>query len=115
MKPRNDMHRSGYFLLLVALCAYPFLNLGGQQIGQNTSGAQGAATFQTTTQLVVETVSVKDKNGKPVEGLTAKDFTVTEDGVRSEYERRARRRHVSDHHATGGRDRFGERQKRQAG
>jgi len=81
MKPRNDMHRSGYFLLLVALCAYPFLNLGGQQIGQNTSGAQGAATFQTTTQLVVETVSVKDKNGKPVEGLTAKDFTVTEDGV----------------------------------
>jgi len=36
--------------------------------------------FQSTTQLVVETVSVKDKNGKPIEGLTAKDFVVTENG-----------------------------------
>ena len=44
-------------------------------------GADGVATFQTTTQLVVETVRVKDKSGKPIEGLTAKDFTVTEDGA----------------------------------
>ncbi|HLG99735.1 MAG TPA: VWA domain-containing protein [Bryobacteraceae bacterium] len=54
---------------------------GAQQIGQNTGAPGGAATFQTSTQLVVETVTVKDKNGKPVEGLTAKDFTVTEDGA----------------------------------
>src|SRR5581483_11725892 len=41
----------------------------------------GSVTFRTNTQLVVETVSVKDRNGKVIEGLTAKDFTVTEDGV----------------------------------
>ena len=39
------------------------------------------ATFQTTSQLVVETVSVKDKDGNPITGLTAKDFAITEDGV----------------------------------
>jgi VWFA-related protein len=37
--------------------------------------------FTSSTQLVVEIVSVKDKNGNIVEGLTAKDFTVTENGV----------------------------------
>ncbi|MGA2113864.1 MAG: VWA domain-containing protein [Bryobacteraceae bacterium] len=40
----------------------------------------GPVKFETTLQLVVEMVSVTDKNGKTVEGLTAKDFTVTEDG-----------------------------------
>ena len=43
--------------------------------------ANGTVKFQANTQLVIETVTVKDKNGKPVEGLTAKDFTITEDGV----------------------------------
>jgi VWFA-related protein len=66
-------------LLLFTLPALP------QQLGGNapTAGKQ-AATFQTSTQLVVETVVVKDKSGKPVDGLTAKDFTVTEDGAPQE-------------------------------
>ena len=37
--------------------------------------------FQATTQLVVEMVSVKDKDGKVIEGLAATDFIVTENGV----------------------------------
>src|SRR5262245_13584274 len=38
------------------------------------------ATFRSTVRLIVQSVSVKDKKGKPVEGLTAKDFVITEDG-----------------------------------
>src|SRR5438045_2008245 len=47
-----------------------------QQLPQNAD----AAKFTSSTQLVVEMVTVKDKAGNIVEGLTAKDFTVTEDG-----------------------------------
>lgn len=39
-----------------------------------------APTFRATTRLIVQTVNVKDKDGRPLEGLTAKDFLVTEDG-----------------------------------
>src|SRR5579863_4267839 len=43
--------------------------------------ATGDVTFSSNTQLVIETVTVRDKSGKSIEGLTAKDFTVTEDGA----------------------------------
>ena len=36
--------------------------------------------FRIGTRLIVQTVSVKDKEGRPVEGLTPNDFVVTEDG-----------------------------------
>jgi hypothetical protein len=38
------------------------------------------STFRATVRLIVQPVSVKDKQGQPVLGLTAKDFVVTEDG-----------------------------------
>ncbi len=57
------------------------LLLSAQTIGQNAAAPATGATFQTSTQLVVETVGVKDKSGNPIEGLKAEDFTVTEDGV----------------------------------
>jgi VWFA-related protein len=54
-----------------------------QQVGENKT-AGDTPTFSITRQLKIETVLVKDKNGNPVEGLTAKDFTVTEDGAPQE-------------------------------
>ncbi|MEO8025698.1 MAG: VWA domain-containing protein [Bryobacteraceae bacterium] len=68
------MRQTLAFLLITALAA------NGQTVGQNTQ-SKDAATFQTSTQLVVEAVVVKDKSGKAIEGLTAKDFAITEDGV----------------------------------
>jgi len=63
-------------LLLGALAA------AAQQIGQNVPpGGSRTATIAISTQLVVETVVVKDKKGNPIPGLAAKDFTVTENGV----------------------------------
>src|SRR5882757_3615067 len=66
------------FLLLTLIAA----KATAQQIGQNTSGStSGTYTLTVKAQLVVETVVVKDKQGKFIPGLSAKDFTVTEDGA----------------------------------
>src|SRR5450432_3339371 len=63
-------------------CLLAIWAVEAQQATQNAqTPSNGTVKFQTSTQLVIETVSVADKNGKPIEGLTAKDFTVTEDGV----------------------------------
>jgi VWFA-related protein len=43
--------------------------------------ADGTVVFKTNSQLVVELVSVTDKNGKVIKGLTARDFSVTENGA----------------------------------
>ena len=56
-----------------------FATLNAQQPPPAAAPAEGIK-FSSTTQLVVETVVVKDKNGKALEGLTAQDFSVTEDG-----------------------------------
>jgi VWFA-related protein len=47
---------------------------------QAPNAPKGTARFGATTQLVVEDVMVKGKDGNPVEGLKASDFTVIEDG-----------------------------------
>ncbi|MGB9078181.1 MAG: VWA domain-containing protein [Terracidiphilus sp.] len=54
---------------------------GAQEVGGNATQGRGEGyTLRLNSQLVVETVVVKDKQGAYVEGLTAKDFVVTEDG-----------------------------------
>ncbi|MGI4830633.1 MAG: hypothetical protein ACRYFU_20925, partial [Janthinobacterium lividum] len=70
------MRRLSIALVLLAVHAH------GQQIGGNTTpGKNDTYTLQVKSQLVVETVVVKDKQGHAIDGLTARDFTLTEDGV----------------------------------
>jgi VWFA-related protein len=59
------------------------LSAGAQLTGQNkpTGTPDQAATLKVTTRLIIENVGVKDKKGEAIGGLTAKDFTITEDGV----------------------------------
>src|SRR5262245_42480974 len=72
-------------VLSIALAALAAVALPAQQPAQppaqqppQPSGQIPQATFRASTRLIVHTVTVKDKNGKPVEGLTAKDFVITE-------------------------------------
>ena len=72
--------------ILISLTATGLMSVAvsatAQQIGQNKSpGESETFTLSVKSQLVVETVVVKDKQGKFIPGLTAKDFTLTEDGV----------------------------------
>jgi VWFA-related protein len=68
-----------FFILLVASSSV------AQQLGRNKpSGESSAYTISVKSQLVVENVVVKDKQGRFIQGLTEKDFSVTEDGVPQE-------------------------------
>jgi VWFA-related protein len=76
---RSLLSRLALTLLLPGTLAAP---LCAQLTGQNaTPETNGTFTLSVKSQLVVEAVVVKDKKGNPVTGLTAKDFTITEDGV----------------------------------
>ncbi|HZL26555.1 MAG TPA: VWA domain-containing protein [Acidobacteriaceae bacterium] len=69
-------------LLLTTSLLLATLGAGAQTIGQNKTPEQaGTYTLQVRSQLVVEAVVVKDKQGNPIQGLTANDFTLTEDGT----------------------------------
>src|ERR1700748_538295 len=68
------------FLFAILLLAT--LGAKAQTIGQNSvPGNNDTATLTVRSQIVIETVVVKDKKGNTIDGLTAKDFTLTEDGV----------------------------------
>src|ERR1019366_3435069 len=73
--------------ILAAAAIVATLPARAQLTGQNKPAGTPNDTpndtppISVTTRLVVETVVVKDKKGAPIDNLTAKDFTITEDGV----------------------------------
>jgi VWFA-related protein len=80
------MRRSIPFALLLSILAANTLlpQQKPQQPNAQQPAAQAPGTtahFGTTVNTVMEAVTVKDKNGKLIEGLQAKDFIVVEDNV----------------------------------
>ena len=69
--------------ILLTILLFSVLTVAAQQTGQNTTqpANNNAYTISVNTTLVIETVVVKDRNGDSVDGLTANDFNVTENGV----------------------------------
>ena len=65
----------------IALALLPVILLAGPQQEAANQAAQNQFTIKAKTQLVLEAVTVKDKDGNPIEGLTERDFAVTEDGA----------------------------------
>lgn len=69
-------------LLVQALLFSAASGAAAQVVGSNKGDEQrGEYTLSVRSQLVIESVTVTDKSGKPVQGLSARDFTLTEDGA----------------------------------
>ena len=71
------MQRASRFVVAAAALVAALVPLRAQQ--QPAPPAE-QPIFRSSTRLIVQTVTVKDKEGRPIEGLTAKDFVITEDG-----------------------------------
>src|SRR6266851_2566677 len=73
--------------LLLTLVIVVLMNTGaftramGQTVGQNKGSGAETYTLSVRTQLVVEAVTVRDKQGNAVLGLTPNDFSLTQDGI----------------------------------
>ncbi len=69
----------------LAIIALLFVAVAGsrpQRVGQNNSSGEAQGfTIKVQSNLVVEAVEAKDKQGHFIQGLTGKDFVLTEDGV----------------------------------
>jgi VWFA-related protein len=68
----------------------PSLVLVAGLAAASPAAAQAVAVFTAETSLVNVAVAVEDEKGRPIDGLTARDFVVTEDGRRQKIEMCAR-------------------------
>lgn len=64
------------FFALVAAAQQPVPRPSSQ-----ANAPQSTGTIKSQTEVVIEEVTLKDKDGNPIKGLTADDFILTEDGV----------------------------------
>src|SRR6516165_578915 len=72
------MRKTTAILLSWMLAAMAQQTPPAQQQPPAAMPSSGMAKFSIDSQLVIETVTVTDKNGKPIEGLKAEDFKVLE-------------------------------------
>lgn len=74
---RQAFRKSISLLIIILWTILPYIPSSPAQQKQGI-------TFKVSTQLVVTSVVVKDKDGKNIEGLNAKDFVLTEDDMLQE-------------------------------
>jgi VWFA-related protein len=65
---------------ITALTLFALLAFAQPPAPNPSTGPEAPLKISTTTQLVVEDVLIKGKDGKPITGLKPTDFTITEDG-----------------------------------
>ena len=75
------MMRTRYALTTLAVAASLAISASAQA-PQSTQ----PPVFRSSTRLIVNTVVVRDRDGNVIEGLTARDFIVTEDNKPQEIE-----------------------------
>jgi VWFA-related protein len=75
-QPRTQKGQRTQRRLALFVSVVSFVSLASAPTAQQTA----PPVFRSGARLIVQTVSVKDKDGRPVEGLAASDFIVSEDG-----------------------------------
>ena len=81
MRPKAHADRpTRHTLLLITTVLLTVATASSRAFAQDTEAAQNAPQFTIKARLVVLDAVVTDAGGKPVDGLTTKDFEVYEDG-----------------------------------
>jgi TonB family protein len=82
LNPKQHRGRAGYLPLALTFTAAALCGLAVSSLRAVAAPQTETSGYSTATSLVEVDVAVTDKNGKRVEGLSARDFAITQDGVR---------------------------------